>query len=341
MTPILMSIINQIIMKTLLITLILIIFSSSMRAENNPKLNFLNKNLKLSDISDKTDLTDINCDLCGCYMGLEPNFSKNSIGIRYSLFKFYTAPQAEDPELDHPESNSESTEYYNNIELFFRYYFTPKFRVIATIPYSFNVIDSLDLNGFGDIIALAQYQIYNTNMTGETNFWQRIFLGGGFKLPTGVYNKSLVYPPEVEPHFQPGTGSFDFLLSGLYIFKFEEIGLGMRNDVVFSITTENNNGYRFSNKFNLASTFTYEIDTDPIIILPHAGIYFETAGMDTQDGISVDDSGGDALFGTAGIDFFDGDYSLDFNFTFPLSQSLNGDQPQNEFRLFAGFGFAF
>jgi len=333
-----------------ILTVFVLSFTSIIsNAKNSPKINLLKENLKLSDISDKSEkydksgISDIGCDLCGCYMGLEPNFSKNSFGIRYTSYEFYSSPHSaeENSNLDHPTSSTESYEYYRNIEIFFRYYFSPKFRVIATIPYSFNQIDSLHLNGVGDLLTIAQYQIYNTNMVASTNFWQRIFLGAGFKFPTGVYNKSLSVSGEVEPHFQPGTGSLDFLFSGLYIAKHEKTGLGWRNDIVYTINTENKNGYRFANKLNFASTLTYEIDTDPLVFLPHAGVYYETAGMDKQDEVSVDDSGGNSFFGTAGLDIYYGDYSLDFNMNFPVSEKLNGDQPGNELRFFVGLGFAF
>ncbi len=333
-------------MKKLILIFVMIISASAAEADNNPFQKFNLKINKLSDISrkppDLSDKSDIGCDLCGCYMGLEPNFSKNSVGVRYSSYKFYNPPHNDaGSNADHPSGTAESTEYYDNIDIYFRYYINPKFRILATIPYSFNTIDTSKLNGFGDLVALAQYQIYNTNINAKTNFWQRIFLGGGFKFPTGVYNKSLVYWGEVEPHFQPGTGSLDFMLSGLYIAKLEKTGLGWRNDLIYTITTKNKNGYRFSNRFNIASTFTYEIDTKSLTFLPHSGIYYETAGEDTMNGEKEPDSGGNVLFGTAGLDMFYGDYSLDFNYSFPLSEKLNGDQAENKYRFFIGLGFAF
>lgn len=335
-------------MNKLYLAIFFLISFSSVFAGENPDKDLLKNIKKLSDISGinenslKGDISETGCDLCGCYMGLEPNFNMNSVGVRFSSFKFYSpAHTAPDGNSDHPSDGSESTEYYSNIDVYIRYYINPKFRIIATIPFSFNEINTKKLNGFGDLVTIAQYQIYNTNMTAETNFWQRIFLGGGFKFPTGVYNKSLVYYGTVEPHFQPGTGSFDFMFSGLYIAKLENTGIGWRNDFIYTVSTANKNDYRFSNRFNVASTFTYEIDTETLTFLPHTGLYFESAGEDEDAGQPVTDSGGDILFGTGGVDVFYGDYSLDFNYTFPISEKLNGDQPQNEYRFFIGLGFAF
>lgn len=301
---------------------------------------------KLSDISQKAD---IGCDLCGCYMGLDPNFSMNQVGIRFHSFKFFmeghqstgTAANPNEPQLDHGGHGSQSsTEYYNDMELYIRYYFSPKFRILFSIPFSSNEINSKKLNGVGDARTIVQYQLYNTNMTGKTNFWQRIFLGGGLKMPTGVYNKTLTYGV-VEPHFQPGTGSFDFLTNALYLAKLEKIGIGWRNDIVYTINTTNSNGYRFANRFNLTSRLTYEINTKTFTFLPHAGVYLETSGYDTQDGKDQDDTGGNVLFGTGGLDVYYDVFSLDFSYQFVLNEKLNGEQPGNEYRMYLGLGFAF
>lgn len=301
---------------------------------------------KLSDISDRSD---IGCDLCGCYMGLDPNFDLNQAGIRITSYKFISdhhstssgSQSQNEPLLDHGghEANS-SAEYYNDLELYFRYYITPKFRLFFSIPFSSNDINGKKLNGTGDAKLISQYQVYATSITGKTNFWQRIFLGGGVKLPTGVYNKTIV-TGQLDPHIQPGTGSFDFILNGLYISKFEKSGIGWRNDVIYTVNTENSNGYRFANRFNLTSTFTYDIMAKDWTFLPHAGVYIETTAMDKQDGNNVKDTGGNAFFGTGGLDIYYNEFSFDFNFKFILDDNLNGDQPANDYRMFFGLGYAF
>jgi len=301
---------------------------------------------KLSDISDRSD---IGCDLCGCYMGLDPNFDMNQIGIRLTSYKFSmsghsSSASSSNPnelQLDHAgHGESASTEYYNDVELYFRYYITPKLRLFFSIPFSSNDIDGKKLNGVGDAKFISQYQLYATSIDGRTNFWQRVFIGGGFKLPTGVYNKTLTYGV-LDPHFQPGTGSFDFLLNGLYMAKLEKTGLGWRNDIIYTLNTTNSNGYRFANRFNLTSTFTFDVMANDWTFLPHAGIYLETTGADTQDGKTAPDTGGNAFFGTGGLDIYYDVFSFDFNIKYVLSENLNGQQPSNDFRLFLGLGYSF
>ncbi|MBS1518638.1 MAG: hypothetical protein JSS91_11180 [Bacteroidetes bacterium] len=325
-------------MKTLICFIFISLIFTSVKAADpggDIKINFPKKVSGLNDIQENA------CDLCGCYMGLDPNYSYNQVGLRYHTFKFHSdAHSVNEPQTDHESNGSESNEYYNSIELYGRYYFTPKIKLLFSIPFSFNEIDNKQLNGAGDAKIFLQYQLYNTNIDRNTKFWQRFFLGGGVKLPTGVYNKTFVYG-QLEPHFQPGTGSYDLIFSANHLMKFIKSGIGLSTDVIYSLNGENKNDYRFANRFNVTSTAFYEITASQFTILPHAGVYFEHANYDKQSGNIVDDSGGDALFATGGTDFYYKSYSLDLTFQLPVSQSLNGDQPQNEFRIFAGVGYSF
>jgi hypothetical protein len=338
-------------MKKLVFILILVSSLTSAVFGMDPKENYLRKLNKLSDIQDKSETE---CDLCGCYMGLEPNFNENQIGLRYYTFKFFTEGHPETTagrtanrngnslnEADHAGHGTvSSTEVYSNVELYGRIYLSPKTRIIFGIPFSFNEIDSKKLNGVGDMRVLAQYNIYNTDITGRTNFWQRIFLGGGLKLPTGVYNKQLTYGV-TEPHFQPGTGSLDFIFTGLWLAKLEKVGLGWRNDVVVTLNTTNKNDYKFANRFNWASTFSYDIVTSSVNILPKAGVYLETANADQYQGANAEGSGGTVIMGTMGIDLTYKMLSLDFDYLLPISQHFIGEQADNDYRYYLSMGYSF
>ena len=327
-------------MKKLLFIIIFLSFITSAHSKDNDELKLLKNPKNLSDI---VSISDIGCDLCGCYMGIDPNYHLNLVGFRFHTFKFVTESHNSESliQSDHPgHTGAQSTEYYNNLELFGRYYITPKIKVLFSIPFSRNNIDGKTLNGFGDAKLLAQYQIYNTDMNGKTKYWQRIFLGGGIKLPTGVYNKSLTYGV-VEPHFQPGTGAFDFIFTGSYISKLLEYDLGWSSDVVYTINTENKNDYRFANRFNITSALFYEADAGNFAFLPHAGIYFETAKEDKYKGEIAEGSGGNVLFATGGLDIYFKEFSLDLTLQLPVSENLIGDQPENRFRIYTGLGYSF
>lgn len=327
-------------MKNIFCLFIVLCITTSVYSKDNNELKLLKSPEKLSDIG---SLSDIGCDLCGCYMGIDPNYHMNLVGFRFHTFKFVTETHLTESLIqnDHPDhEGTQSTEYYNDLELFGRYYFTPKIRVLFSIPFSRNNIDGKILNGFGDAKLLAQFQIYNTDINGKTKYWQRIFLGGGIKLPTGVYNKTLTYGV-VEPHFQPGTGAFDFIFTGTYISKLLEYDLGWSTDVVYTFNTVNSNDYRFANRFNLTSSVFYEADAGNFAFLPHAGVYFETAKEDKYKGETAEGSGGSVLFATGGLDIYYKKFSLDMTLQLPVNENLIGEQPENRFRIYTGFGYSF
>jgi hypothetical protein len=77
-------------------------------------------------------------------------------------------------------------------------------------------------------------------------------VGGGVKLPTGKYNTN--NNGSVNPSFQLGTGSWDYLLATEYIVRRKQFGLNTMLNYV--IKTENRKWYRFGNQFNYAGTFS-------------------------------------------------------------------------------------
>ena len=333
-------------MKSLIIILLALVIAGNVHADD--KYGEFSKYLS-KELEKQYKLFKPECDLCACYLGIDPSYNSSQISLRYSSFKYYSEgiPVESDPNVDHGETGTDpSTEYYNRVEVTGRYYMNPSVRFLINIPYSLNNIDGKRIKDFGDVSVIGQYQLYNTRVDTETDFRNSVFVGGGVKAPTGAYNKSIVYG-EVEPHFQPGTGSFDFLLSGTYLVRYKS-NLGLSTDVIYTINTTNSNEYRFSNRFNVTSTLFYIINAGKRThtgtewtFLPHSGVYLESAGYDTQDGADVDDSGGSVLFATGGIDIYYNQFDISFTYQGPVSQSLNGDQPQNKYRFYIGAGYSF
>lgn len=290
------------------------------------------------------------CDLCACYLGIDPGYNNSQVGIRYSSYQFYTPghPGESNPNLDHAgHGTEESHESYDNVELTARYYASPFVRIMLNVPYSLNDINGKKIKDFGDVSLIGQYQLYNTEIHEDTEFRQRIFLGGGIKLPTGAYNKSIVFGV-VDPHIQPGTGSFDFLLSGTYVARYKG-KLGWSTDLIYTLNTSNSNDYKFANKFNVTSTFFYLIETGKQTrmggkewaFLPHAGTYIEYAGRDSQNGNEVVGTGGTTVFATGGLDIYYNQFSVNFTYQHPVSENMDGDQPENTRRFFIGAGYSF
>jgi hypothetical protein len=335
-------------MKIYLFTLIFIITTGIAKADDFDKYNEFSKHLS-EELAKEYKLFKPECDLCACYLGIDPSYNSSQIGIRYSSFQYFTPGQTEtNPNLDHEEHSTEdSYENYDNFELTGRYYFSPQVRILLNAPYSMNDINGKRIRDFGDVSIIGQYQVFNTDIDADTELRHRIFVGGGIKLPTGAYNKSIVFG-EVDPHFQPGTGSYDFILSGTYLARYKG-KFGLSTDAIYTLNTTNSNDYRFSNKLNITSTLFYMFEAgkktrmggQEWTFLPHAGAYLEYAGKDTQNGVDVDGSGGTVLFLTGGLDVYYNQFTVNFTYQYPASENLNGDQPENQRRIFIGAGYSF
>lgn len=331
-------------MKKLFLTLAIIVFiTSALKADEKDK--FLEKIYlkKLKSLGEIHNTQNTQCDLCGCYFGIEPNYSNNSVGIRYSYFKFVNEPHVADanPNLDHEVDPTQTeTEIYSKVEIYARYNVNPHFRLSLTVPYKLNDINGKTVRDFGDVLLMGQYLVYASEMSlkNESRYRQRIYLGAGIKAPTGAFNKQLTYGI-TEPHFQPGTGAFDFLVTGTYFAKYKDFGFNA--DASYSVATTNKNEYRFANRFNTSASLFYQLAIDQTGLMPHAGVYFENAGRDKQNNVEVDDSGGDVLFLTGGADIYFSDFSLNLTYQYPLKDKLNGDQAGNKFRVIAGLNYYF
>jgi len=325
--------------KIFFIFIILILSSALLKADERDKEILL----KLKKINTLGDINNTQCDLCGCYFGIEPNFNQNSVGVRYSYFKYYSAPEpvVDNPALDHEViGGTEETEIYSKVEIFGKYNVTPKLRLLVTLPYKFIEINGKSIKDFGDVSLLAQYQIFSTapSLKEESQYRQRVYLGAGIKLPTGAFNKQLEFGV-TEPHFQPGTGAFDFLVSGSYFSKYKDFGFN--TDVSYSIATKNKNDYQFANRFNLTSSIFYQIEVDQTGLMPHAGVYLEQAPKDKQTDVEVPSSGGSVVFFTGGLDIFYGSLSLNLTYQHPINDKLNGSQVPNKFRVISGLSYYF
>jgi hypothetical protein len=289
-------------------------------------------------------ITSFACDYCNCYLGLNPHFKKNTIGVRYHYMR-YTGSHDDEAELQEMNlSKNDFWETRTRIELHGQWYPTQKLKVLFSAPY---IINSEGLNGetaenevikgIGDPLVNAQYQIFNTT-NDSTRFSHRFLAGGGIKFPLGKWKIGDGEEAHERVH-QPGTGSWDFLLSTEYLAKYKKVGLNA--NVSYSITTSNSQSYQFSNRFNANAIFYYQVIRKEFSIYPSAGAFLEQAGYDMDNSISVPNSGGTILYAHAGMDFYLKNISINTAFQLPTIQNLNEPQPEMKYRIILGVNYAF
>ena len=268
------------------------------------------------------------CDVCGCslgsnYFGILPQFDKHFIGIRWH----YSAFSAR---MDHDSrflENEYSNDSYHQVEVWGRFYLTSRLQAFVSIPYRINYMrgshQQVTASGLGDISLLANYTLINT---GEDvgNPWRHTLLaGGGIKLPTGDYRQQ-DQGELVNPNFQLGTGSTDFVLNVVYTVRYQNVGLTLGTTRQFN--TRNPKDYRFGSQWNASAQLFYWRQMKAWSLLPHIGTYYETAAMHTDRGIRQVNTGGEVLFTQAGLDSYYRNITLGVTYKTPLTQRMNSDQ---------------
>lgn len=271
-------------------------------------------------------MQSVACDICGCalggnYYGILPQFQKNFIGLRWSQAKFYA-------HMNHGAVLGEeySHDTYSKVELWGRYYINEKIQLFAFVPYGYNTMDGTEqkikTHGIGDVSILANYLILNTGEDKTKKFKHTLMAGAGVKLPTGKYDledNGLI----VNRNFQLGTGSVDFILSGIYTIRYQKVGLN--SEAGYKINTRNSDEYLFGNQFHASTRFFYWQNIKSMSLLPNIGLYYEQAATHREGEIIQPNTGGNALLISAGMEMYFSNFSVGFTFQDPLKQSYNSD----------------
>lgn len=303
------------------IILFLFAFHFAKASGNFPGLNPFSRNYAIPE--------GIDCDACGCSasggsMGFASMLNTNFIGIRYFNQQYKST--------DGLYTNSPwYKENFNTVQVWARIPVTKKIQVSALIPYHFHnretATGNQDINGIGDITVLAMYQLYQTHKD-STFFTHTLQVGGGVKAPTGKFDQANA--GTVNPSFQLGTGSWDYMLASEYIIRRKRFGLNTMLN--YTIKTENNKQYRFGNQFNYAGTFFYLYEKEKLSIAPQLGLAGELYGHNYQYSEVVRKTSGDVFFGKAGVELGKNKFSFGANVMIPIAQNLSAGRVEAKYR---------
>ncbi|PIB37466.1 hypothetical protein BFP72_07990 [Reichenbachiella sp. 5M10] len=278
------------------------------------------------------------CDICGCQLGgysfgiLAQN-PTHFIGVRYNQAQFRAYIDNETL----PDEYSHDT--YNMLELMGRYVIGKRWQVSGIIPYSFNEMDGnsqqVSVSGIGDPVLLSYFNVLNTSTEAFRNLNHSLILGAGLKFPLGKFDEE-DNDEIINRNFQLGTGSLDYLLSGIYTIKYKSFGLNIES--TYKMNTTNKLDYHFGNQFNSASKFYYAFIQPNYSLLPYVGVTYEQSEMHTDEGFKQVNTGGHAWMGNVGLQAFVGPVMLMGTYNFVLSQAYNTDsrstiESQDRFQL--------
>lgn len=238
----------------------------------------------------------------------------------------------------------EVTEYYNTLELRGVFYHREIFKTTAILPMSINT-QSLDnvlryqVVGISDPIIIESVQIFNT-LKGKNVLKHRVEVGAGIKFPLGATD--LTYE-EGTPNLdlQPGTGSWDGILTATYLMKYKK-SLGWFTNVNYKLNSANQVDYKYGNALNVTSSFFYQTQGEKVKWMPTAGGYVEMAAQDQDLGLLQDESGGNIWFATAGFKVFWKSFNLTTDFQKVVKSNLNGyRQLYTRYKLNVGLTYSF
>jgi len=203
--------------------------------------------------------------------------------------------------------------------------------------------DHGDSSGIGDLLVLGQFRFLDGSELDAS-------LLGGVKAPTGTTNNK-DGGEKLETEFQPGTGSWDFVIGASASFNSGRTGL--HGNVLYNLTTEGSQDTEIGNAFfyNFGVTYTLLSDNrhsdeghshshltwDAMLELNG-----ETRKKNEIDNVNEDNSGGDLLFLSPGVRLSSSDgWSAFLSVGFPVHDDLNGVQTDVDYRVVGGVGVAF
>lgn len=270
------------------------------------------------------------CDACGCSatggsMGFASLLNTNFVGLRY-IYQRYSS-------TDGLYANSPwFTEQFNSVQVWGR---IPVFRnaqISVLLPYHYNTRETItgshSISGVGDLTAIGLYRVYQT-MTDSTFLAHTIQLGAGVKAPTGKYDAT--NNGSINPGFQLGTGSWDYLFLAEHILRRKQFGFQTMFNYV--IKTENDKHYRFGNQFNYSGTMFWLHESENFSISPQLGVAGEVSESNRQYGQLVPKTSGSIVFGKLGVEAGMGKWSAGAQFLLPISQDLTGGRVDAKYRL--------
>lgn len=260
------------------------------------------------------------CNTCGCgvanyHYGILPQFQKNFVGLRYRYRSYLST-------LDAGHAAQYSHETFQTTELWARFYPLKNLQAFVFVPYNFNKRredeETLYLQGLGDIVVSANYNVINTyDTTAALN--HSLLIGAGVKLPTGQFRK-IQDGLTVNQNFQLGTGSVDLLFNLIYTVRYKRVGLN--TEFTYNHNTTNRDEYRFGNTTRTSITAFVVPKMGALTLMPNAGISLETNEDNKQFGQEFPETGGWAMLYSAGLESYYKNVAVGISYSHPGKQEL-------------------
>ena len=204
-----------------------------------------------------------------------------------------------------------------------------------------------DSSGVGDLLLLGQHRVQK-----RANLDVSILFG--IKAPTGENDEKDEDGIRFETEFQPGTGSWDFLL-GASLSK-SSGDFGYHTNILYNKTTEGSQSTEIGDAVSYNAALTYRLngshathdhshndasDSNGLKWDLSVELNGETRRKNKVAGASEDNSGGTTIYLSPGFRVSSENLSGFISYGIPVAQDQNGKQTDVDSRIVAGVSLAF
>lgn len=295
-------------------------------------------------------LRSLCCDVCGIFLNVQPNDRSTQFGLLYrmrSLSRDFGAPGV--TLLKHGGTQAGAAQHQvrelvQALELRADVRLAEKWAVLVAVPgvntyQGVNGFKRYDEYGLGDPFAIVRYQVLNTKRTAADTtggLVHRMQFGMGVKAPLG--RTDVAYNGErLHPDAQPGTGSWDALVSLEYALR------GRRNGLLFSALGRINSTDRYGTRLGHTASATLDLfrsfGRGAVQVLPTVGGYLEWAGHDDEQGAVRHETGGTTWFATAGLRTYWKRWMLSATYQKALGWDIGDEMTATDQRAVVGLSY--
>lgn len=242
------------------------------------------------------------------------------------------------------------------------YGFSDRFKAFVSLPFVRNTMDMASsqgamlgwrdmtmepTSGAGDGTLMGLYRLYRNDDLLPADV---LTLGIGVKTPTGSSTERSSNGKLIHAHMQPGTGSWDPLLSVIYTSMTGQFLV--QADATYQYTTGNSEGYEFGDSLALGLSGKYAVRKEFNISAGLTGLYVGRASdrngsyynAATNSSLMDDpaNTGGSSLWVSPGVQVFPRKHlALDAKVQVPLWEKVNGIQLVSSYLVVAGISYSF
>lgn len=295
------------------------------------------------------------CDQCSCglLLGVQPHDHASNIGLQWRM-RYLQGERAGALPVQIPKHGGHDhgaggtleriEEFYAVTELFGQAWLSDRFSLSGSLPVlrnsrMVNGENTARLTGIGDPMLLARYAVLGSTTGLDTAVVRhRLTVGLGVKVPLGRTDVSW-QGERLDHDFQPGTGTWDGLLSLEYMVRGRQWGASA--SVLGRYNGGAADGHRMGNSATITAELFRIIPVKGVKLLPSVGGYVEMARPESNYGVQEEDTGGNVLFSHLGLRLWWANLGLAATWQHALINDLGTAMTPNRERFTAGISYSF